>query len=124
MSEQAKVAYLQEKIKQAKRNERFGIAFFIFGIILVIFSFIAPQIIAVMYPNSPALSPILVGIIGGILFAVLGVADWIYYGLQGGNLVEQLRIMAITIPSCPNCKKELPKGNFEFCPFCGKSLKS
>ena len=28
-----------------------------------------------------------------------------------------------SIDKCPNCGKEIPQGNYTFCPFCGNSLK-
>ena len=28
-----------------------------------------------------------------------------------------------TITACPHCHKQITQGNFEFCPFCGNSLK-
>ena len=36
---------------------------------------------------------------------------------------EKRRQEAEEKPKCPNCGKEIPQGNYTFCPFCGKSLK-
>jgi hypothetical protein len=64
------------------------------------------------------------GLILWISFGIL--AMWFvqsYYGKQEAGILWHIEQMAITIPKCPNCGKEIPQGNFEFCPFCGKSLK-
>jgi hypothetical protein len=92
-SEQAKVAYLQERIKEAKRSERRGTVISIFGLILTTFSFLSPLIIKVVWFPAAYL-PFLLGIIGGILVIVLGMAISIHYAIQGGVLMEQLRRMA------------------------------
>ena len=86
VSEQAKVAYLQESIKEAKRSERRGIIISIFGLILV---FLPPIIVKIMW-SAPTFLPLL-GIIGGLLIIVWGMAISINYAIQGGVLMEQLR---------------------------------
>lgn len=93
LSEQAKVAYLQERIREAKRSERRGTAVSIFGLILVTFSFLSPLIIKVMW-SPAAFLPFLLGIIGGILIIVWGMAISIHYAIQGGVLMEHLRRIA------------------------------
>jgi hypothetical protein len=89
VSEQAKVAYLQERIEEAKRSERRGIIISIFGLIIV---FLPPIIVKIMW-SSPTFLPLL-GIIGGLLIIVSGMAISINYAIQGGVLMEQLRRMA------------------------------
>jgi hypothetical protein len=41
------------------------------------------------------------------------------------NQLNRNRIEQLTsgIVNCPTCGKEIPKGNFVFCPFCGNSLR-
>ena len=126
MSEEAKVVYLQEKIKQVKSYERFGAIFAVLGAILVFFLYFFPFIMAEIYsysPTPPTYPPSDSGLVLGILFIAFGVAVSIYYRVQGWRSMEQLLRMAAANPTCPHCKKELPKGNFAFCPFCGVSLK-
>jgi len=88
LSEQAKVAYLQERIEEVKSSERRGAIISIFGLILV---FLPPIIIKIIW-SAPTFLP-LVGIIGGLLIIVWGMAISIYYAIQGGVLMEQLRRM-------------------------------
>ncbi len=59
----------------------------------------------------------------GIPFVCIGFAYGGYCQAQHSNIVKQKRFLGTTIQACTNCKKELPKGSFDFCPFCGKSLK-
>jgi hypothetical protein len=89
LSEQVKVAYLQKSIKEAKRSERRGTIISIFGLILV---FLPPIIVKIMW-SAPTFLPLL-GIIGGLLIIVWGMAISINYAIQGGVLMEQLRRMA------------------------------
>jgi hypothetical protein len=91
LSEQAKTTYLQEKIKHAKKSERSGIVISIFGSVLVFFSFLYPMMIKLMYASPAFLVFFFVGIIGGILAIILGLAIGIYYAVEGGILVRQLK---------------------------------
>ena len=36
---------------------------------------------------------------------------------------HQIEQLSKSVGKCPDCGKEIPQGNFTFCPFCGKSLK-
>ena len=119
MSEEARLAYLQEKIKDAKRNERIGPLGIAMGGV-----FVGVGIVLNIWNN-------IVTVIGGLLVIVLGIFLFVFgiyvsghYAGQYKNLMKELEKMANTPPICPNCKKELPKGNLVFCPFCGNSLKS
>jgi hypothetical protein len=42
---------------------------------------------------------------------------------QCNELLEQMKGFTFTKLKCSNCQKEIPIGNFEFCPFCGNPLK-
>lgn len=119
MSEDAKLAYLQEKIKDAKRNERLGPS----GMVMGGVSVGAGVVFNIIWNNT-------VTYIGGILLIVLGIICFIvgiymsgHYAGQYKNLMKELESMATSFPKCPKCGKELPKGNFTFCPFCSASLK-
>jgi len=93
LSDEAKVAYLRERIKEARKSERRGTVLSIFGLVLTTFSFLSLLIIKVAW--SPAASLLfLLGVIGGILIIILGMGISINYAIQGGVLVEQLRRMA------------------------------
>jgi len=65
---------------------------------------------------------LVVGIVGVIGLVVV-------FSLGSKNEIERIKWtnelgqIVFTIPKCPNCQKELPIGNFDFYPHCGKSLK-
>ena len=46
-----------------------------------------------------------------------------YYGNKKNKLMKELERMAIDYPKCSKCGKEIPSGDYEFCPFCAASLK-
>jgi Flp pilus assembly protein TadB len=93
LADQEKLAYLQERVKEAKRSERRGNVISIFGLILATFSFLFPLIIRIVW-SLAAYLPLFFGIIGGILIIVWGMAISINYAIQGGVLMEELRRMA------------------------------
>ena len=76
LSEQAKIAYIQEKIKDAKRNEMLG-----YGIAFV-------SMLAFWFTEG------LYEIVSGLVIILcLGVS--VYYSYVGAKLRKQLRAMAI-----------------------------
>jgi hypothetical protein len=91
--EQAKLAYLQEGIKKAKRSERSGTAISISGLMIVTLSVLFPQIIKTM-PSPEYYVPFFFGLFGGLLIIVLGMAFSIYYAVQRGVLIDQMKRMA------------------------------
>jgi hypothetical protein len=113
LSEEAKIAYIQERLKEVRRGERNGSIWGIFGAVLlgvgIGFSSILGQSTWILEAC-------------GILLFLLGLVDVAYCGFQRIKLMNQMKTMSISIPKCPKCGKELPKGNFAFCPFCGSSL--
>jgi hypothetical protein len=115
LSEQAKLVYLQERIRDTKRRERGGLASFVIGVILAAVGF------GLNDPRFLGLGGTLMGI-GGVILAVIGSIEWLYYMYQYNRYMEDLKKMTVTIPKCPKCGRELPQGNFAFCPFCGVSL--
>ena len=116
MSEEAKLVYLKEKLDEAKKNERSGSWSFIIGLVVAAFGYAILE----LQPSWLAL----VLIMCGVGLVVIGIIDSFYLGLrQKIKLMEQLERMAIKTPICPKCGKVMPKGNFEFCPFCGTRIK-
>jgi len=114
LSEEAKIAYLQEKIKESRGNQKGGWTLFILGIVDSVIGFGFEPILG-QYGTFMG--------IAGIPLAGLGLGYGVYSNYQYQKLLQQLKEMAIVNPKCPNCGKEIPQGNFEFCPFCGKTLK-
>lgn len=115
MSEAAKIALLQEVMKEAKRNERGGFIVCIVGVVLAVAGFSTTS----LAPNSFNL-----GIVG-IVIATIGFVVYLYYARVYLRFVGQLASMTSkrAVP-CPRCAKPLPEGEFAFCPFCGSPLKS
>jgi len=111
LSEQAKLIYLQERIKEAKREEKWGMIAFVSGVAFAIIGF------------ELGVRGTLIGILG-ILLAGIGSFWAIYFAYQYSKLLDQLKKMATTFPTCPKCGKEIPQENYAFCPFCGAPLKS
>jgi MFS superfamily sulfate permease-like transporter len=109
LSEQAQLFLLQRRLKEIKNHKRnsciLGGAFCV--------------IIALVWPYD---------FITGIVLAIF-VAASIVWGVERLYRNEELKIFGlinqITIftPKCSNCGKEIPQGNFDFCPFCSNSLK-
>jgi intracellular septation protein A len=111
MSDQAKLFLLQRRLEEIRRSKR---NFTITVIVLTILSGVILNIYGV-------------DLFTGLILCTVGTLTvWFiqnYYGKQEAGILWHIQQMAITIPKCPNCGKEIPQGNFEFCPFCGKSLK-
>lgn len=112
MSEQAKIAYIQEELKEAKGNQRHGSILVIVGAILTGAGFALADV---------SQSALYLGILG-VLLVVSGIVYGAYYVAKVTKLKEQLKTMAIKIVICPKCGKEIPEGNYTFCPFCGSPL--
>ena len=68
------------------------------------------------------LSYLFLGIIGAIGTVLFFVGEFVYEKEKAG-LMNELNHLSIKIPICPKCGKQVPEGNFAFCPFCGASLK-
>lgn len=91
MSEQARLAYLQEKLKKARGKSRMGRFLLAFGSFFVAF--------CVYFSFVGFYDPLLVVIlIVGILFLVGGTADAIYWDSQRVRIIEELEKMATKIP--------------------------
>ncbi len=86
MSDEAKIAWLKEKIKEAQRSERRGTGISISGLVLTIFSFFA-LLIRILPPLGILL--FFFGIAGGIAVSIFGMAITLNYAIQGGVLREQ-----------------------------------
>lgn len=116
MSEQANLTFLQEKIKDAKSHERSGITFMVLGIILAVigFSFYG-------YGWVVGWSLLVLGIVG-VIMAIFGILENLFYFRVRIRLMRELERMAIKIPTCSKCGKQIPQGNYTFCPFCGSPL--
>jgi uncharacterized membrane protein YedE/YeeE len=119
LSEDAKLAYLQEKIEDAKRNERLGPSGIVMGGVFVGVGIV----FNIIWNNTVTMLGGISLIALGIFFFVFGIYVSGHYAGQYKNLMKELESMATSFPKCTKCGKELPKGNFVFCPFCGASLK-
>lgn len=113
MSEEAKIAYIQERLREVRSNERYGTILGLIGALMTGIGFALSSVLGQ--------SMWIVGVLG-ILLIICGAIYGAYYAIQRMKLMKQLKTMSITIPKCPKCGKELPKGDFTFCPFCGVSL--
>ena len=115
LSEAARIALLQEVMREAKRNERGGFVVCIVGIILSVAGFSTKS----LAPNAFNLGVL------GIVIAAIGFVVYLYYARAYLRFVGQLASMVSksSVP-CPHCGKPLPEGEFAFCPFCGFALKS
>jgi uncharacterized membrane protein YeaQ/YmgE (transglycosylase-associated protein family) len=115
LSEAAKIALLQEVMREAKRNERGGFVACILGIVLSVAGFSTMS----LAPNSFNLGVL------GIVIAAIGFVVYLYYARAYLRFVGQLALMVSKSSApCPHCGKPLPEGEFAFCPFCGFQLKS
>jgi len=111
LSKEAKVALLQQKISQASTNR--WIAYITAFVLTALIGFISGFL---GFTEDFAL------IVGVVPFVVC-IAIGSYYWIQKDQLMKELERMAIDYPKCPKCRKEIPKGDFMYCPFCSASLK-
>jgi hypothetical protein len=117
LSEEAKVAYLQEKIKETKRKQWsgdfvIGCGLSMSGIGLVL-ALVRPDLLDILYR--------ILFIIVGAIFVAGGTIQYNNARKQYYSLMGQLKQMSSNI-ICPKCEKQIPQGNFIFCPFCGEQL--
>lgn len=114
LSEQAKLAYIQERIKEAKSRLMVGFIIIIFGV-----AFLG---IAVVFPFAPVPTWIEGGV--GVFLCVFGLVLSLFYYSERNLLLMQLKGMATKTPTCSNCGKPIPQGKYKLCPFCGSSLET
>ena len=125
MPDQTKMARLLKQIKQKEKAGKVGAVFLVLG-----FLFVGIGITMMIWQNSltdvstVAYIRSIAQIIFGVIFSVGGVYIMTRFAGQRNNLMKELEKMTIQRPNCPNCGRELSEGNFEFCPFCGKPLKT
>jgi hypothetical protein len=112
MSEQARRVYLQEAIKETKRRKISGWIEFIIGTGLMGVG---------LFLIDPPLSYWL--LFGGLFLAILGFYSINVNVRKESLLRKELSLMPKVTSKCLSCGKEIPQGNFDFCPFCGNSLK-
>jgi len=105
MSEQARIAALQEKI----RNSR--IAMRLAGFVGFLSAFLGA--------TGFGLHNSVVGVIGsGIM--ILSIVAVVASSYTANKLFKELE--NVGIQRCPKCGKQIPQGNFPFCPYCGATL--
>jgi uncharacterized paraquat-inducible protein A len=121
LSEAAKIALLQEVMREAKRNERAGFVVCIIGVIVAVAGFYTNSLASTLGWATNAFE---LGIIG-IVVAAIGFVVYLYYSQVYLRFVGQLASMTSKSATlCPKCGKALPEGEFAYCPFCGAQLKS
>jgi hypothetical protein len=115
LSEAARIALLQEMMRDAKRNERGGLLACLVGVVVSVAGFSTIPL---------ARNSLELGVVG-LVIAAVGFVVYLHYSRLYSRFVGQLAKIAFKSGTpCPQCGKELPEGEFGFCPFCGSSLKS
>jgi uncharacterized membrane protein len=115
LSEAARIALLQEMMRDAKRNERGGLLACLVGVVVSVAGFSTIPL---------ARNSLELGVVG-LVIAAVGFVVYLHYAHLYSRFVGQLAKIAFkSATPCPQCGKELPEGEFGFCPFCGTSLKS
>lgn len=118
MSEEAKIIVIKEEIRQAEKNYRAvrnwvmgGIACACVGIFLVVFPLRSPN-----------------GLFSSLAIILLSVVIIGYGVIKMRQFAKEKKVLVLKITQidfsakCPHCKKQLPEGNFEFCPSCENKL--
>jgi hypothetical protein len=114
LSEQAKLAYIQERIKEAKSRIIVGLIIIVFGVVFLG--------IAVVLPFVPVPTWIEGGV--GVFLSVFGLVLSLFYYSERNLFLMQLKGMATKTPTCSNCGKPIPQGKYRLCPFCGYALET
>lgn len=116
MSEQARLAILQEKLKGAKSRMRTGDIFLTVGAVLIAAYFVFGSTLGYYGNLSWGL------LVPAIISLVLGFAELMMGARKKASVLGEMEKMATKLPSCPKCGKPLPQGSHAFCPFCGAPL--
>jgi len=109
LSEEAKMAYLKERMSKDKGNIKSAFVVAMVGVVLV-------GVFAIMSPN------VWIGYVLGGMVAVVGFIGIVANENDYNKALNELKKLPKKIPICPNCEKELPQSKLESCPFCGKPL--
>jgi hypothetical protein len=115
LSEQAKIASLQERIKQERSKSRtltIGtlISFLIAATGIVLFE--------VFWGGLMSFSLVVLGVVLMILCSTTQSRA----NRTRNELLKELDSLSSKVPTCPKCGKEIPKDNYIICPFCGSRL--
>jgi Flp pilus assembly protein TadB len=102
LSDQARTAYLQEKVKKAKSNERVGVASIVIGGVFVVTAI-------VLHYYGTALS-VTIAIGTSLLFYGLYVS--VRYSREYDRTMKELQKVVIPASTCPKCGKQLPEVEF------------
>jgi amino acid permease len=113
LSEEAKNAYIKKRLGLIRSCKGSGTLLFGVGLIMVILSISMSS-----FPSAFSIDTLVVG----VLLCIFGVLMRGYFSFEEAKLINRLGTMSISVPKCPKCGKELPKGNFASCPFCGASF--
>lgn len=119
MSEQAQVVSLQEKMKKAKRMESSGKTYSILGFILFAFGIV----LSTFYSKMPPWTTWII-LPGAIFIMAFGLIEICVGATQYSKLSKQIKTLPIVTSTCSRCGKQIPQGDFEFCPYCGNLLET
>jgi len=108
---EAKLSYLKEKLDNLQRKQKY-VALVL--LILPFFVFLIWDVVAETFD----LGMLFIALIAGGTFSTIVSR---YYGERAGRLARQIERMGFRT-ECLNCKKEIPQGDFKFCPYCGTAL--
>jgi membrane-bound ClpP family serine protease len=112
LSEQARIASLQEKIQNAKNNGWIGFLLSAIGIVLILVG-----AYLVFFPNpSVSIEDIGLVVFLGVIVMLAGGAIHSFYENKRIKLVKETKATTIKNP------RALPLGNYTFCPFCGSPI--
>ncbi|MGD0028630.1 MAG: hypothetical protein ABSC91_06805 [Candidatus Bathyarchaeia archaeon] len=113
MSEEEKVAYIQESIKQARSRVIAGGISLVCGAVFLVFA-------AIAFSSLGAAAWVVGGI--GVFLIVVGLSLSLYYANERSILQLQLKMRTTKTLTCRNCGKPIPQGKYTLCPFCGSAL--
>ena len=110
LSEQAKLFLLQRKLEDIRKTRR---NITISVIVLAVLLGVGGNLYGLDFGTVMILS---------LGLMVLGLFWSSMYSKQENAILGEIQRMARVMPKCSSCGKQIPEGNFDFCPFCGKSL--
>ncbi len=116
LAEQETIASIEERIRQ-EQNLAKNMA--IAAIISIIFTAVGFGVNLTPYG----------GVVGQFGFGYIGmIGFFLCYAVEYNanqrrkKLIKKLADMTVKVSTCVKCGKQIPKGNFTFCPFCGSAL--